>query len=36
MLNYCKPTDTPDIDIVELRERYRVERDKRHRAEGFA
>ena len=32
----CRPTDTPEIDIAALRERYRCEADKRRRAEGFA
>jgi cyclohexanone monooxygenase len=32
----CSPTDTPDIDLAALREKYRVEADKRRRAEGFA
>lgn len=31
----CEPTQTPaDIDIPALREKYRVEREKRYRAEG--
>ena len=32
----CQPTMTPDVDIAALRERYRVEADKRRRPEGFA
>ena len=32
----CSPTDTPDIDLAGLREKYRLEADKRRRAEGFA
>jgi cyclohexanone monooxygenase len=31
----CEPTQTPaDIDIPKLREKYRLEREKRYRAEG--
>jgi cyclohexanone monooxygenase len=32
----CTATDTPDIDLAALRERYRQEADKRRRPEGFA
>jgi len=32
----CAPTDTPDIDLEFLREKYRAEAAKRHRPEGFA
>jgi cyclohexanone monooxygenase len=32
----CTPTNTPDVDIAALRERYRAEADKRRRPEGFA
>lgn len=32
----CTPTHTPDIDLPVLREKYRIEADKRRRAEGFA
>jgi cyclohexanone monooxygenase len=32
----CRPTDTPDIDLAGLREKYRREADKRRRPEGFA
>ncbi|MDG2004854.1 MAG: NAD(P)/FAD-dependent oxidoreductase [Novosphingobium sp.] len=32
----CGPTDTPDIDLEYLREKYRQEAEKRHRKEGFA
>jgi len=32
----CAPTDTPDIDLEFLREKYRQEAEKRHRREGFA
>ena len=32
----CSPTNTPDIDLAGLREKYRLEADKRRRAEGFA
>jgi len=30
----CKPTQTPDISLPALREKYRNERDKRIRPEG--
>jgi cyclohexanone monooxygenase len=30
----CQPTQTPDVDLPALRERYRQERDKRLRPEG--
>jgi cyclohexanone monooxygenase len=30
----CKPTRTPDIDLSELRKKYREERDKRLRLDG--
>src|SRR4030081_2808428 len=30
------PTKTPDIDLAALREKYRVEAEKRKRPEGFA
>ena len=32
----CGATDTPDVDVEALRARYEEERQKRHRAEGFA
>ncbi len=32
----CDPTDTPDIDVAMLRERYKHEAEKRRRPEGFA
>jgi cyclohexanone monooxygenase len=35
MMN-CKPTQTPEIDLSALREKYRQEADKRRRIEGFA
>ena len=36
MTTTCQPTLTPDIDMSALREKYRVEADKRRRPEGFA
>ena len=30
----CKPTQTPDVGLPVLREKYRQERDKRIRPEG--
>ena len=32
----CDPTNTPDIDLDFLREKYRREAEMRHRPEGFA
>jgi cyclohexanone monooxygenase len=32
----CAPTETPNIDLDFLREKYRQEAEKRHRKEGFA
>ena len=32
----CGPTETPEIDLDFLREKYRQEAEKRHRKEGFA
>jgi cyclohexanone monooxygenase len=36
LLSICTPTETPDIDLPALRERYRQERERRVRAEGFS
>ncbi|MCB2073165.1 MAG: NAD(P)/FAD-dependent oxidoreductase [Novosphingobium sp.] len=32
----CAPTQTPDVELASLREKYRLEAEKRHRPEGFA
>jgi cyclohexanone monooxygenase len=32
----CGPTATPDVDLAALREKYRIEAEKRKRPEGFA
>lgn len=32
----CGSTETPEIDVEELRQRYECERQKRHRKQGFS